>query len=55
MLAVSCRRQQQANSIDQAPPAAWDQLPWPGYGNVNSIVFSVPRRRGKKNRRDALR
>lgn len=46
MLAASCTRQQQANSIDQAP-AAWDELPWPGMGMSTQLYCVLHTRDGK--------
>lgn len=40
MLAVSCRRQQQANSIDQAPRQLGTSYPGPGMGM--STLLSSP-------------
>lgn len=53
MLAACRTRQQQANSIDQAP-AAWEPATLARHGNVNSTVFSIPATERQKNRRDAL-
>lgn len=52
MLAVSCRRQQQANSINLAPQQLGTSYPGPGVGM--STLLTSPYRDGKAKRTDGM-